>query len=105
MFILYADAALFALLAWYCDNVVSTNRGRGESLLFPIYRIMKLFGYKGKSKQKVGINIRTKAFGEGTEESAIKERNRVYQNSEKGIPALGLRIKCLSKTFRGSCSK
>lgn len=33
---------------------------------------MKLFGYKGKSKQKVGINIRTKAFGEGSEESAIK---------------------------------
>jgi ABC-type multidrug transport system ATPase subunit len=29
----------------------------------------------------------------------------VYQNSERGIPALGLRIKCLNKTFTTMCSK
>jgi hypothetical protein len=29
MFILYGNAALYALLAWYFDNVISSNRGRG----------------------------------------------------------------------------
>jgi hypothetical protein len=106
MFILYADAALYALLAWYFDNIISSNRGRGDSFFFPIHRIMKLFGCGASSKLKTNsINLRGKVFGEGVEESAIKERNRVYQNSEKNIPALGLRIKCLSKTFKGMCSK
>jgi hypothetical protein len=64
MFILYADAALYALLAWYFDNVISSNRGRGESLLFPIHRLLKLLGMKKKQKVNAGIiNIRTKAFG------------------------------------------
>lgn len=68
MGILYADAFLFALLAWFCDNIIASNRGRSESLLFPIYRLMKLFGYKKDSKPKIlNINLRGKAFGEGTE--------------------------------------
>lgn len=29
----------------------------------------------------------------------------MYENSERNIPALGLRIKCLNKTFKGTCSK
>lgn len=67
MFILYADAALYALLAWYFDNVVSSNRGRGESLLFPFYRIMKLFNINTRKVPKNIINIRGKVFGEGAE--------------------------------------
>jgi hypothetical protein len=47
MWILYADAALYALLTWYFDHIISSNRGRGESPLFPIYKIIKLF--KGKN--------------------------------------------------------
>lgn len=39
------------------------------------------------------------------EESTIKERNRVFRNASANIPALGMRIKCLSKTFRKMFSK
>jgi hypothetical protein len=68
MGILFADAFLFALLAWFFDNVIASNRGRSESLLFPIYRLMKLFGYKKDSRPiSLNINLRGKAFGEGTE--------------------------------------
>lgn len=28
MFVLYADAALFAILAWYFDHIIPSNRGR-----------------------------------------------------------------------------
>lgn len=40
MGILYADAAFFAILAWYFDNIVSSNRGRAKSPLFPIYSLI-----------------------------------------------------------------
>ncbi len=71
MFILYANAALYALLAWYCDNVISSNRGRGDSPLFPIFRILKFFGIK-KNKEKVNVlNMGGKGFGD-VSESAIK---------------------------------
>jgi len=39
------------------------------------------------------------------EESTIRERERVYKNSASRIPAFGLRIKDLSKTFSKMCSK
>ena len=38
------------------------------------------------------------------EESAIKQRNRVINNSKDGLPVQGMRIKNLSKTFSGLCS-
>jgi len=52
MFVLYGDAIFFAILAWYFDNVISSNRGRGDSLLFPIHRLINLF----KSKNKIRKN-------------------------------------------------
>lgn len=42
MGVLFGDAVLFAILTWYFDNVVSSNRGRGDSPLFPIYRLIAL---------------------------------------------------------------
>lgn len=39
------------------------------------------------------------------EESTIRERERVYKNSINRLPAYGLRIKDLSKTFAKMCSK
>lgn len=103
MGILYADAALYALLAWYFDNVISSNRGRGDSFLFPFHRLIKCF--KKSKVEKNKVFLKGLGFGDGADESSIKERNRVYLNSEKGIPALGLRIKCLNKTFKKMCSK
>lgn len=80
MFILYADAAMFAILAWYFDNIIPSNRGRGEPLLFPLYRLLKLFGCKKTKKKIVTLNLKARPLGE-EEESALKEKNRVYQNS------------------------
>jgi hypothetical protein len=70
MGILYADAALYALLAWYFDNVISSNRGRGDSFLFPIHRILKLIrGSKIVNNPKVFKGL---GFGDGADESSIK---------------------------------
>ena len=102
MGIMFADAAFFIILTWYFDNVISSNRGRGSSPLFPIYKLIGLFR-SPSPKQKQTAIIKLKPLGQGEEESAIKERNRVYLNSEQNLPALGLRIKCLSKTFNSGC--
>ena len=69
MGILFADAVFFAILAWFFDNVIASNRGRSEPLLFPIYRLLKLFGFNKNTKPKNSsiINLRGKAFGEGAE--------------------------------------
>jgi len=66
MFILYGDAIFFALLAWYCDNVVASNRGRGDSLFFPFHRLLKLLGVKKtKQRRNSGILMKGKAIGLG----------------------------------------
>jgi hypothetical protein len=66
MFILYGDAAFFAFLAWYCDNVVASNRGRGDSLFFPIHRLIKLIS-KEKKKERInsGLLLKGRALGAG----------------------------------------
>jgi len=102
MGIMFADAALFIVLAWYFDNVVASNRGRGKSFFFPIQNLIKLIRPSPAKQQQPNAIIKLKSMNQG-EESAIKERNRVYLNSEKNLPALGLRIKCLSKTFKSGC--
>lgn len=105
MGILYADAALFALLAWYFDHIISSNRGRADPLLFPIYNLIALCNKKQTiKKSEARIVLNTRPIGE-EEESAVREKNRVYENSERRIPAEGLRIKGLTKTFKGTCSK
>lgn len=60
MFILYGDAILFAILAWYFDHIISSNRGRGDSIFFPIKDLAKLLGYKKKKQKTTLINIRGK---------------------------------------------
>ena len=46
MGVLYADAALFIVLAWYFDHVVASNRGRGASFFFPIHAVINFFKKK-----------------------------------------------------------
>lgn len=41
MLIILADGALFVLLTWYFDNIIASNRGRGNSPLFPFISIYK----------------------------------------------------------------
>lgn len=65
MFILYMDGAIFAILAWYFDHIVASNRGRAASLLFPIYFIRDLFQKdKEKIRSSKKIVINAKPIGE-----------------------------------------
>lgn len=65
MGILYADAVLFMILAWYFDHIISTNRGRAEPLLFPIYKLMNLCkSKKNIPKRSSRLIIKTKPIGE-----------------------------------------
>jgi|JI9StandDraft_1071089.scaffolds.fasta_scaffold315858_2 hypothetical protein len=78
MFVLYADAVFFALLAWYFDNVVSSNRGRGKSPIFFIHNLLALCkGEKEQKDHKTTIILKSKPIGQ-EEESAVRERNRVF---------------------------
>jgi hypothetical protein len=66
MGIMFADATLFLILSWYFDNVIASNRGRGNSFLFPIYDLIDLVR-KPQPKQKQNIMIKLKALGQGEE--------------------------------------
>ena len=52
MGVLFGDVLFFALLTWYFDNVIASNRGRGESIFFPFIRIYKYFT-KNRQKRKI----------------------------------------------------
>ena len=39
MGVLFGDALFFIILAWYFDHVVESNRGRGDSFIFPFKAI------------------------------------------------------------------
>lgn len=52
MLVLFADALFFIALTWYFDHVVESNRGKGESPIFFVKRIINFFIKKSK-KSKV----------------------------------------------------
>lgn len=65
MGVLYADTAFFAILAWYFDNIVSSNRGRAKSPLFPIYSLINLFKKEQEKPRNIGsIVLRSKPIGQ-----------------------------------------
>ena len=106
MGILFGDAIFFIILAWYFDHVIESNRGRGDSIFFPFKAIKRLFNRTGSNSRHKKINpdevdeLRNPNFLlQDEEESTLKEKERVYKNSAARMPALGLRIKGLSKTF------
>ena len=105
MGILFGDMLFFIILTWYFDRVIESNRGRGESPLFPFIAIKNLF-FKPKEKAHTAIpetldQLKNPNYiAKDDEESAVRERQRVYSNSAGRLPALGLRIKDLSKTFK-----
>jgi hypothetical protein len=105
MLVLLADGLFFIILTFYFDHVVESNRGRGESPLFPIYKITKLFSKSSNNAPSANFNeLLIGNSQQDQEESTIRERERVYKNSRSGLPAFGLRIKDLSKTFSKMCS-
>lgn len=78
MGILYADAVFFLILAWYFDNIVASNRGRGKSPIFFVYELRNMIvGEPEKKSLKNTILLKTKPIGQ-EEESAVRERNRVF---------------------------
>ncbi len=50
MGVLLTNAVFYACLAWYFDNVLSSNRGRGDSVFFPFIRVAKVLGYNSEKK-------------------------------------------------------
>ena len=102
--ILYIDILVFAILTWYCDNVVESNRG--NSLPFYFFLMPSYWGYdSSKRKLKTTIDdLRNPSYNiRDEEESVSKERLRVLKNSANNEPAFGMRIKGLSKTFKATC--
>lgn len=102
MVILYGNVFFFAILAWYFDHVLPSNRGRAEPLYFPFKRLLNAFRNPNSSPRV----IQKESLGEFTsfsltdeEESAVRERNRVNSNSQQRKLVPGLRIRNLSKTF------
>lgn len=52
MIYLFADCAFFIVLTWYFDHVVESNRGRGDSPLFPFVKIYNFFK-KNRDQKKI----------------------------------------------------
>lgn len=106
VFVLYMNVAFFALLTWYFDNVIESNRGTSQPFYFflkPSYWGFKSNKYKSK---KTIDDLRNPTYNiRDEEESVTRERLRVNKNFNNKEPALGLRIKSLSKTFTKMCSK
>lgn len=109
MLILYGDIIFFMILTWYFDHVISSNRGRGEPIYYPLNKILKFFRSKREKESTIAEDDNSSGYDGFSlteeEESAIRERNKVYNNSKAKFPALGMRIKNLSKTFKGFLSK
>ncbi len=72
MCILFGDALLFIILTWYFDHVNESNRGRGDSFLFPFKRVYQFFVKNKKKSNKVAKH----------EESAYKSANYLVHDEE-----------------------
>jgi hypothetical protein len=106
VWLLYMNVAFYALLTWYFDIVVETNRGRGQRFYFFLQPSYWGFGAKKKRTRVTVDDLRNPAYNiKDEEESVTKERMRVLRNFNSNELALGMRIKGLSKTFAGMCSK
>ena len=101
MLVLFGDCIFFLILTWYFDHVIASNRGRSEPFYFPIKRIVNLFR-KPEVKQRTYLSEEEYSpFSlQDEEESARKERLKVQNNSKNNVPALGMRVKNLCKTFK-----
>lgn len=106
MLILFGNVLFYIILTWYFDHTIASNRGRAEPFYFPFNRIAKYFKINQPSAVPIDSTFEYDGFSlQEEEESAIKERNKVYNNSKNRAPAFGLRIKDLSKTFKSLFSQ
>ena len=64
---LIVDGLFYLILAWYFDNVLENNRGKGKSPIFFIYRIGKALGLY-KPKKKLGPEQDIKIFNQLNDE-------------------------------------
>lgn len=54
--VMFGDCIFFILLAWYFDILIASNRGRGESIFFPIKNLYKLIFRPKNNRRKVMDN-------------------------------------------------
>lgn len=58
--VLLGDCVFYIILTWYFDILISSNRGRGESIFFPLKRLYKLIVKNDHNKKKImstGIDL------------------------------------------------
>ena len=103
--LLLGDMAVFGLLAWYCDHTIASNRGTGDSLLF--FLTPKYWGCrrsKGNRISSRGALSRSSSVLDAEQkiaaDSVEAEKAKVQKRSQDGVPALGIRIEGVSKTYK-----
>lgn len=97
---LFASWILYAVAAWYVDNVAPNVYGRRESFLFPIYRLLRLC--RGSDSAGVGqdalvASARSRHQALGKSEDSEVERDT--QAALKGDASAAVRILGLVKQY------
>ncbi|EAR96275.2 transporter family ABC domain protein (macronuclear) [Tetrahymena thermophila SB210] len=99
-------AILFFILGWYCDHVVSSNRGTQESPLFFLGNdYWKCLRRKQKIRRKVSASLNKfeennqESTGINLNESVKNEREVVLKNQLEDAFVDGIRIQGISKTY------
>jgi hypothetical protein len=57
MVILLLDCIFYILLTWYFDHIIESNRGRNDSLFFPIKMILNLFKKSERKRMAFDIGV------------------------------------------------
>eukprot|EP00357_Protocruzia_adherens_P001361 CAMPEP_0115019368 /NCGR_PEP_ID=MMETSP0216-20121206/29400_1 /TAXON_ID=223996 /ORGANISM="Protocruzia adherens, Strain Boccale" /LENGTH=942 /DNA_ID=CAMNT_0002390821 /DNA_START=13 /DNA_END=2841 /DNA_ORIENTATION=- len=96
---LILNCVMFGVLAWYCDHIVESNRGKADPFYFPFTKRYWSRGYEGKRL------TRRKSSGGGMpetqgSETAQQERERVLELDKMNAECTGMRLVGVSKTYR-----
>lgn len=103
------DGAIFALLGWYFDHVLSSNRGHSMNVFFflmPRFWCKRRNIYNKGVKSKIAEENVFYSFFKQEENfnTADQEKERILYNLKEGIKAKGIRLVEVSRTFfKNSC--
>lgn len=106
---LYIDMAIFVILVFYADHVVSHNRGSGLS---PWFLFSKNYwrSVRGKSRSRKQVDADDKPSDDSESEThenidtVGREREKVLRHINNGVSPKGIRIQNLSKIYKqNSC--
>jgi ABC-type multidrug transport system ATPase subunit len=92
----------YMTLTWYCDHIVSHNRGSSDSPLFFFERkYWDCCSRRSKGKRKHSADERNLVYSKiQNSDTAKGETAKVIQHNEENIECKGLRISKLNKIYR-----